>query len=308
MIDMAYEPTTEAGKKAIAEGADPAVIEEQEADGSLVDEVVTKKPDEQHVENTAEELAAEAGGDTQAGKGEGGTGAQDPGPNRTPTAIPIWKHKEELKKLREEMESTNASQIEKAVADALAKKGGVTSEDVTKIAEEFNLTPENAQAFMDRIASAIETRLGLGDIRKDLGQVKDREQKAQEERGFEDEFSSQGTQDALKTILGDKPVTADVKKKLHELAYTTTYSRYRLSDIIRLNPTQFATEAPEPKPSAEGGRGGAGRGGAAPKSLEDLSPEQIEGMSDSEFLELSTNLAGGQSRFTRTTIPKKGRT
>lgn len=302
---MAYEPKTEAGKAAIASGADPAVIEEQEASGELVDVVVEKKPDEQHVEKTAEQIAAdEEAARIAAEGGEGGGEGQQP--NRTPQSMPMWKHKEELSKLRKELTDEFDGKLQQELAKATTKVGGATSEDVTKIAEEFNLTPETAGALLDRMTSVVEKRLDLTGIKKTMETVQTREQQVQEEQGFETEWGAQATQDALKAALGDRAVTPEVKAKVKELAYTTTYAKYRLADIIRLNPT-IVPEAPAENRSAEGGKGGAGRGGAAPKSPEDLSPEQINEMSDEEFLAFSNAAGGSQSRFTRTTKPAKGK-
>lgn len=302
---MAYEPKTEAGKAAIASGADPAVIEEQEASGELVDVVVEKKPDEQHVEKTAEQIAAdEEAARIAAEGGEGGGEGQQP--NRTPQSMPMWKHKEELSKLRKELTDEFDGKLQQELAKATTKVGGATSEDVTKIAEEFNLTPETAGALLDRMTSVVEKRLDLGGIKKTLEGVQTREQEVVEAQGFESEWGAQATQDALKAALGDRAITPEVKAKVKELAYTTTYAKYRLADIIRLNPT-IVPEAPAENRSAEGGKGGAARGSAAPKSPEDLTPEQINEMSDQEFLEFSNAAGGNQSRFTRTTKPQKGK-
>lgn len=296
---MAYEPKTEAGKEAIKQGADPSVIEQQEADGELVDKEV--KPDETHVEKTAEEKAAEEAAAEAANKGEEG-GEEDPvlQPDRTPQSMPIWKHKEELKKLTQEMEERHASALEQAIAEAASKQGGATSDDVGKLAEEFNVTPEVATAMLDKMTSIIENRLGIGDLKKDVERQKEREQAIAEQQGFESEWGAQATQQALKAALGDRPVTDEVKAKIKELSYTTTYARYRLSDIIRLNP-QLVPEAPTERRSAEGGRGGAGRAPAAPKSLDDVSPDEINNMSDAEFAALANSLGGKGSRFTRKT-------
>ena len=175
---MTYEAKTEVGKTAIAEGADPEIVEQQEKEGSLADVIDTKEKEKDplHVEKTppAETLPADKepkddkggeGGDK--GKDKDGAGG-DELPNRTPQSMPVWKHKEELKNLREQLEQDNASKIEQAVAAAASKKGGTTSEDVGKIAEEFNLTPEVAGAMVDRITTAIEQKLGLGDLRKEV--------------------------------------------------------------------------------------------------------------------------------------------
>ena len=298
---MAYEPKTEAGKKAIADGADPEVIEEQEADGTLIDE--EKKPDE-HIEKTAEELAAEAEAARVAAESKGEDDPEKPG--RTPQSMPIWKHKEELKKLGEEMEARHATELETALAKAASQKGGSTPEDVSKLAEEFNVTPEVAGAMLDRMTSVIESRLGISEIKTTIATTQQRDREIKEEQGFEAELGGQAAQDALKTVLGDRPVTPEVRAKVKELAYTTTYANYSVADIIRLNPTIIAPVAPTGRQSAESGKGGAGRAPASPMTLDDLTPEQVENMSDAEFEEFTNRIGGGQSRFTRTTVPKKG--
>jgi hypothetical protein len=300
---MAYEPKTEAGKKAIANGADPDVIEEQEADGTLIDVAEDKKPDEQHVEKTAEELAAEAEAARIAA--EKAKGEEDPEkPGRTPQSMPIFMHKEKLKELREEMEARHATELETALAKAASQKGGTTPEDVSKLAEEFNVTPEVAGAMLDRMTSVIESRLGINEIKTTIATSQQRDREIKEAQGFEAELGGQAAQDALKVVLGDKPVTAEVKAKVKELAYTTTYANYSVADIIRLNPTLIAPVAPSGRQSAESGKGGAGRAPASPTTLDDLTPEQVENMSDSEFEEFTTRIGGGNSRFTRSTVPK----
>lgn len=299
---MAYEPKTEAGKKAIANGADPEVIEEQEADGTLngIDE--EKKPDEKHIEKTAEELAAEAEAARIAAESKGEDDPEKPG--RTPQSMPIWKHKEELKQMEKEMEARHATELETALAKVASQKGGSTSEDVGKLAEEFNVTPEVAGAMLDRMTSVIESRLGINEIKTTIATSQQRDKEIKEAQGFEAELGGQAAQDALKVVLGDRPVTAEVKAKVKELAYTTTYANYSVADIIRLNPSLIAPAAPTGRTSAESGKGGAGRAPASPTTLDDLTPEQIDQMSDSEFEEFTSRIGGGNSRFTRTTVPK----
>lgn len=300
---MAYEPKTEAGKEAVKQGADPEVVEEQEAEGELADSVETKPVE--HIEKTAEEKAAEEAAATEAAKkGEGDD--EQALPDRTPQSMPIWKHKEELKKLEKEMEERHASDLETAVAAAASKQGGATSEDVGKLAEEFNVTPDVAGAMLDRMTTVIENRLGIGELKKDVDAQKLRDKEVTEQQGFEKEWGAQATQDTLKTLFGDKAIGADVKDKVKELAYSTTYHRYRLTDIIRLNPT-LVPESPTERRTAEGGRGGAGRAPAAPKTLDDVTSDDINNMSDDEFQEFSDSLGGKGSRFTRTTKPAKGR-
>ena len=136
--------------------------------------------------------------------------------------MPIWKHKEELKKLGEEMEARHATELETALAKAASQKGGSTPEDVSKLAEEFNVTPEVAGAMLDRMTSVIESRLGINEIKTTIATSQQRDREIKEAQGFEAELGGQAAQEALKLMLGDRPVTPEVNAKIKELAYTTT--------------------------------------------------------------------------------------
>lgn len=300
---MAYEPKTEAGKQAIVDGADPKVIEDQEAAGELIDE-----GEPTHVDKPGEGEPQPKVEEPKAGEEPGEPGAGDKGdnppPDRTPQYMPVWKHKEELKHAREEMERNQSSAIEQAVTAAIAKQGGATTEDVAKIAEDFGMTAEAATAFMERMTTTIEKRLGIDDLKKDVEARKQIDLKAAEERGFRDEFASSATQDVLRTAANGQAITAEVEAKLKELAYTTTYSRYRLADIIKLEGSSLFPAAPAESRTAERGRGGASRAAPTPKTLDDITPENIDNMTDEEFQRFSDGLATGQSRFARTTLPK----
>ena len=169
-----------------------------------------------------------------------------------------------------------------------------------------NVFPEPQKALMtmkslpwstfDRMASIVESRTGLTDLKKDNEARAAREKEIAETQGFENEWSGKETQDALKAIAGDVEITADVKKRVQELAYTTTYARYRLPDIIRLEGSKLFPAAPAPAASAEAGRGGTGRGTPA-KSIEQMSPEEINALTDEEFLKLSDDLGKSGSRL-----------
>lgn len=303
---MAYEPNSEAGKKALADGADPKVVEEMEAKGELHETEepahVEKKPDEEEAPKPSEKKDEEA----ESGAA-GDDDEEDPlkHPNRTADSMPVWKHKEEMKKEADRIRKEAQSELEKALADAALQKGGSTSEDVTKIAEEFNLTPEVAGAMLDKMTGIVKDRLGIDNLVKDNEARKERDQQIAEKEGFESEWGTKETQAALKTIAGDRPITEEVKAKVKELAYTTTYARYRLSDVIQLNQSSVFPVAPSARRSGESGRGGTSRGAASsPKNLNEVSSEDIENMSAAEFKKFSDELGKDGSRFTRTDVPK----
>lgn len=312
MVMADFQPTTEAGKKAIADGADPTVVAEMEQDGSLSDvkeetpaehiDTKTPQPDDKGDKGPGKKEGADDG---NGGKKDGdGNGADDSdkGPNRTPKSLPIWKHKEELKNLRDQL----TTEFEQKIQDLASKKGGASDTDVHKFAEEFGLTDENAGAMIDRMTGILETRLGISEIRTNEQQRQERDKETQEQQGFAKEWTDKTTQDAITAAANGRQLPSDIQEKVRELAYSTTYARYRLSDIIRLNEaTLFPKEVKNtPARTAETGSRGASQGQAR-KSIEEMTPEEIDGMSDEDFQALSNELGGKGSRFTRTTKPPR---
>ena len=308
----AYVPKTAAGKAAVESGADLAIVQAQEESGELTDAAVVEQPGHVQGKKEGEGGAADDGqGGAELKPGDEGY-VLKPGdegyvekeqPNRVAQTIPVWKHKEEVKKATEELRKSLTTEFEQKLATAAGKPGGATEADVTKIAEEFGLKPEVATAMLDRFASAIQSRIQLpAEATKALESIKERERQEQEAAGYDTEWGSQETQEALTAAAGGKEITPAVKAKVRELAYTTTYSRYALADIVRLN---AGTLFPSGKASAEVGRGGAGRGKAL--DINELSPEQILALPQDEFDALSEKLGGSGSRFTRTTVPRKPR-
>lgn len=309
---MAYEPKTEVGKKALANGADPDVVESQEKDGSLADEVEEKEKEEsEHVEKKTEgdEKKSDKKEDDKSKASEDGEGDdkddeeedddESRQPNREVKSMPAWKAKELAKeaaeKARAEARAEAEAEFGKKIADAAGKDGTVSDDDIKKMSEDLGLTPEVASAMVDRIAGILEKRAGLDDIRKTVESQKVREKELAEEQGFEKEWDSKGTQESLKTAAGNREITAEVRKKVKELAYTPDYARYRLSDIIRLEAGNLFGK--KESRSAEGGRGTAR--GEVQKSIDEMTSDDIESMSDEEFLKFSNDLGKQGSRFSK---------
>lgn len=305
---MAYEPKTAEGKQALTDGADPKVVEGMEEDGTFATPIEEKKPE--HVDKPGDQQPAE---DELDENGQPKKPTVDR-PVETST-IPEWKRKEELKKAREEGEeagrTTATAEFEQKLQEAGGKKDGATQEDVEKIAEEFSMKPEVVSAFIERlggvVAKSIKPAESVGLSSEDravLDGAAEREKAAKEQEGFDKEFSDPSTTAALTEASGGKEVTAEVRARVRQLAYTDTYHRYRLADIIRLEASKLF---PTGETTAEVGRGGAGQGKGAAKSIDDLTPDEILNMPADEFKALSDRLGGGQSRFTRTVVPKKNK-
>jgi hypothetical protein len=303
---MAYEPTTEAGKAAIASGADASVVEEMEKKGELSDPADEKDDkNSEHIDSKDQKQGDKDPADDQGGKkgDDDSADGDDEGPNRDPKHMPMWKHKEELKKQEEALKAQHEQDLQAALAEAASKDGGASDEDVKKLATDFNLEPDVASAMVDRLAAIVEKRAGLPEIRKSLEAGSEAARQQQEEQGFAKEWSENDTQAALKSVAGNHEITSDVQRKVKELAYSTTYARYRIADIIKLNASTLFTAPPKESRSAEQGRGGAGRG-QAQRNIDEMTPDEINGLSDDEFMKLSNELGGKSSRFTRITKPK----
>lgn len=299
----------------IQQGADPSVVEDMEKELGLdVSDDKDKKPDE-HIEEGDEDTKKPKGdeGDLDPDKkpkeGEEDLGNEDgkPTPNRPVEHIPAWKVKELQKKAREEglAEGKSQAQIEfeSKLIETGAKPGGATDDDIQKIADEFGLKPEIIPAFIDRIAGAVSSKIKLpDDVAQATERIREQDRQTKEAEGFEKEWTDPATVAALKAISGGREVTNEVREAIKQLAYTSTYHRYRISDIVRLEGSKLFP--PKESKSAEAGRGGVGRGQEV-KSIDEMSPEDVLNMPDDEFERLSNELGGKGSKFIKTSKAKK---
>lgn len=309
-----YVPTTEAGKEAIANGADPDVVRDMEADGELRPGSEEGSPE--HIDNgeggdKGTKKPEEGAGDGTAKPTDKAPNAEDdeaPGVNREVKTIPAWKAHEMVKKAKEDAErETRAaleSEFEAKIKAAGDKPGGATDDDVQKIADEFGLKPEVIPAFIERIGGVVSKHIKVETLseqdRRAIDSIAEAQKKQAESEGFNKEFTDVATQEALRLASGGKQVTADVIEKVKGLAFSSTYHTYRLADIIRLEASNLF---PRESKSAESGKGGLSRGTPS-KSIDEMSPDEILNMPDDEFDALSTALSGGQSRFTKSTVPR----
>lgn len=289
---MTYEAKTDEGKKMIADGADPEVVKGVEEEAGTTPE--PKVPE--HVENPEEDKPEEKPDKVVPEETEQPI-------DRTPQHMPIWKHKEELKKREEELQTEFQTKLEEAVKVASHKPDGATNEDVNKLAEEFNLTPEVASSMIDRMAQVVSSRIGIDDIRKNTEAIKEERRLAAEETGFENEFVSEDTTKAIESAANGKSITSDVKKRIKEFAYSTTYAKYRLADIVRLEADNLFPDKSESRP-AESSRGGSARG-SAQKNIAEMSPDEINSLSDAEFVKLSNELGKEGSKYGHITRVKR---
>lgn len=301
----------------IQQGADASVVEDMEKELGLdVGDDKDKKPDE-HIDEDDEDPTkkpkGDEGGDLDPDKkpkdGEEDLEDKDgkPTPDRPVEHIPAWKVKELQKKAREEglAEGKSQAQIEfeSKLIETGAKPGGATDDDIQKIADEFGLKPEIIPAFIDRIAGAVSSKIKLPeDVAQATERIREQDRQAKEAEGFEKEWTDPDTQSALKAVSGGKEVTNEVREAIKQLAYTSTYHRYRISDIVRLEGSKLFP--PRESKSAEAGRGGVGRGQEV-KTIDDMSPEDVLNMPDDEFERLSNELGGKGSKFIKTSKAKK---
>lgn len=313
---MAYTPTSEDAKAAIAAGADPIAVEEMEKDGTLPPAPKGDDGDKGSAHDTGKETDGDGDGkdksDDEGGKGKAGEGDSDKdgnddddgkrdkgdGPNRTVQTMPVWKAKELAKAEADKRETEIRTQLEGEMSKRLAEMTGKTGADkddaLDSFATEFSVSPDVAGAMLDRMTDLVGKRLGIDEIRKNQ-QADQALRKAQEEEdGFKAEWGEESTQKAIKAAAGDREITVDVQKRIKELAYDERYAKYRLSDIVRLESDSiFGSESTH---TAERSRGGSGSG-RGQKDVEDMSTDDINSMSDDEFLKFSNDLGKNGSRF-----------
>lgn len=314
--------TTKIPENEIPEGADPEVYQEMVDSGEITH---TPKKSDEHIDESLDDEPADDGkkskdedgqGDDDESKGKkskdkNSDDGDDDEPikqvNREVQHIPAWKHKEELKKAREEGAREAKEQADKEFADKLKaageKPGGATAEDAEAIAEEFGIKPDVVSAFLDRMAEVVKKTVKVDLSPEDRAALDNSRESAKiqkENEGFDKEWSEPATQTALTAIAGGRAITDELRGAIKKLAYTEGYNRYRLADIIALEgPKLF----PKGSKSAEGARGGAARGQES-KTIDDMTPDDILNMSDEDFEKMSDELGGKGSRFVRSTNKK----
>lgn len=313
-----YTPVTEAGKEAIANGADPKVVEQMEKDGELSNDNDSKEdkketPQEEHFEDKKPDESEskkdddDSGDDKKDDKSEDKDEEEEPENNgRTPKFMPTWKHKEELKKAEERIRVEFEQKFKDAkeeIQNLANKPGGASDEEVTKLADELGFNVEATQKLVDRITDLSVKKLGIGDIKKTVDDIVKQSNEKKEEQGFEEEVSGQDTLKAIKSVIGDRVITPEEKAKIKTLAYTTTYAKYRLADIIKLESTNIFGENPTQKQTAEKGKGTAR--GQGQKPVTEMSSDELAEMSDDEFLKLSNELGKTGSRYDMRSSKKK---
>src|SRR3990167_890274 len=246
----------------VPHGADPEIIAQMRKDGIAIpgDETPEKKSEaepEKKPEEKKEEPDPKPGEKKDDEDDEAGRD-----PNRPIRSIPVWKHKDQLKdverKHQEEIQGLR-SEFEdkiKTLSEKPFEKRIDTSYDVKELADEFGIAPEAISKLADRIAKKVQDEIKLpDDVSKKLEAFQERERQVSEEQGFEKEWET-----AAELIrkenkdLSDAEISA-AKAKVKELAYTETYARYRLTDILRLESANLLPQ--KGKKTAEPGRGGS---------------------------------------------------
>ena len=297
---MVYEPKTEEGKLALANGAEASIVEEMEKEGAIK----SQDDDKQKALDVAAQKEADAKAEADKKAAEEaevaakGDGKVDEPIDRTPKHMPAWKAKELAKEAAEKARldtiAEKDAEFKVKLAEAAQKPGGASTDDVDSLAEEFGLKPDVALKMIDRMADIISKKAGLPDIKKSVEENAERERLAKENQGFENEWLSKATTESIAEAGGT--LTQEVKDKVKELAYSTTYAKYGIADIIKLNASTLFPADPKEKRTVERGRGGAGRAQSA-KAVTDMTSEELDGMSDDEFLKASNDLGKSDSKY-----------
>lgn len=290
----------------VPKGADSEIIAQMRKEGMEIpgDETPEKKPEvTPEPEKKPEEKKEEP--DPKPGEKKDGEDGEEHDPDRPIRTIPVWKHKDQLKDMeRKHQEEIQGIRTEfQGKIDELSKKPLEervdTSDDVKELADEFGIAPEAISRLADRIARNVRSSIKLPeDVSKKLEAFQERERQVTEEQGFEKEWEN--ATDFIRKEnkdLSDAEISA-VKAKVKELAYTETYARYRLTDILRLESANLLPQ--KGRKTAEPGKGGS-QAGDKVVDYSKITDDDLKNMSSAEFEKYSEFMAKQGSRYTRIT-------
>lgn len=165
-------------------------------------------------------------------------GKESEKPNRTPKVIPAWQHEIEVKRLKQEharelADAKNSNQEAKKPDEAVNVPTNKAIEDVIRErADELGVDPDTLKAIIDLAKPEIPQE--FKEAAKELNELKKQRLEAQEEAGFEKEFSSIMTD--IKSEYGETLTDSqlsEIKGKLKDLAFQEAYAKTPLSVLFK---------------------------------------------------------------------------
>lgn len=209
---------------------------------------------------------------------------------KEPALMPAWQHKvaekkwtEEREQLIQELEALRANPTQ-ANREAVAE----TASNLRDLAREHGLELDEKQEsfFKSLLAQAVPQ-----DLTNKLNALEQDRQVAFLETQYEQEFSNE-VEPLLKERYGEVSASklAELKKSLHDLAFTETYAKVPLKKVFLAEQDTFKVEPVTRKTSMDTTKSGKSR--AVEVDYSNMTEDQVEKLSPEEFEKYSDSLVG----------------
>ena len=200
---------------------------------------------------------------------------------RTPTMIERWKHEVALKKQNKKSEET----ISKLTAELESLKGksekavtkkevGVSEDKIAEFAEKNNMKVDVLKGILDLVPHQ-EVDTSLADRLNKIEQEKvSNTQQAQ----FNSDFSKKEVSEIVDGYKLSTDEATELKRVLHDKAFTETYSKVPLEIILRGDSDfdRFRSPQSNAKGFEAGGKSVRGTGNIADKSVKEMTDKEFD--------------------------------
>lgn len=270
-------------------------------------EILESLSPEKEEEKTEEKQPEKAEDPKKPEETKGDDKGDEKAERRDVALMPAWKHKiaeQQWVKEKAELEqklAESASSKEKPHDDTKIEDGKESESDIdiTALADELGVEESVVAKIIDTAeqrAKANFKQFELSDEDKQAlvaaKQYQEQQVIESERKLFESDFEKQVLPEIKKEYGDDVPesVVADLKEKLHGIAYTDEYKKVPYSEIYR-GKAEFRGVIAEKRKSAESSRGGAFQTSGQMVKYEDLDESQIANLSGEEFDKYSDYMA-----------------
>ena len=200
---------------------------------------------------------------------------------RTPTMIERWKHEVALKKLNKENKET----VSKLTAELESLKGksekavtkkevGVSEDKIAEFAEKNNMKVDVLKGILDLVPHQ-EVDTSLADRLNKIEQEKvSNTQQAQ----FNSDFSKKEVSEIVDGYKLSTDEATELKRVLHDKAFTETYSKVPLEIILRGDSDfdRFRSPQSNAKGFEAGGKSVRGTGNVADKPVKEMTDKEFD--------------------------------
>ena len=267
-----------------------ALLKELEAEGNVSAEEPTEAPTEEPAPETVVEPKEEAPSKEEPEVTEEPVIDRAP---KEPALMPAWQHKVAQKEWEKEREQL-ARELETLRANptqANREAAEETAQNLRDLAREHGLELDENQ---ERFFNSLLKRAVPQDLTKKLQALEADRQIAFLETQYEQEFSKD-VEPLIKERYGEVSASklAELKKSLHDLAFTETYAKVPLKKVFYAEQDTFKIEPVMHKKTMDTTKPGKSRSVEIDYSR--VTEEDVANMSPEDFDKYSDNLAGKSS-------------